>query len=153
MDMSLRQVGAIDLAALLADADALANLAAGGFNVVTRNYMYNGATWDRWRNPIVFKSLSAVVITSETTIWTPTAGKKFRFMGGLITQGVATGAVTLKDNTAGSTILILPPHTIAQAVAFSLGGNGILSAAANNVLTATGASTETLTGFIYGTEE
>lgn len=115
--------------------------------------VFNGATWDRLRAPNVFKNLSAVVITSETTIWTPAAGKKFRLMGFCLTQGVATGAVVLKDNTAGTTILIIPPQTIAVAFASPPMGNGILSAAANNVLTATGASTETLTGFVFGTEE
>jgi hypothetical protein len=153
MDMALKQVGGIDLAALLADADAMANLAAGVLPVQARNVLFNGATWERWRNPNVFKSPSAVVITSETTIWTPGAGKKFRLMGGVITQGVVTGAITFKDNTAGATIIIIPPNTIGVAIAFALGGNGFLSAAANNVLTATGASTETVTGFLFGCEE
>jgi hypothetical protein len=116
-------------------------------------YMFNGSTWDRTRNPNVFKSLSAVVVTTETTIWTPTSGKKFRLMGFCLAQGVATGAVTLKDNTAGTTILVIPQNTVGVAVCSPVLGNGILSAAANNVLTATGASTETLTGFVFGTEE
>lgn len=114
---------------------------------------FNGATWDRLRIPTVFKSLNAVVITSETTIWTPGASKKFRLMGFCLAQGVATGAVTLKDNTAGSTILIIPPNTIGVTFVSPPMGNGILSAAQNNVLTATGASTETLTGYVFGTEE
>lgn len=116
-------------------------------------FKFNGSTWDRERTPNVFKTLSAVVITSETTIWTPAGGKKFRLMGFCLAQGVATGAVTLKDNTAGSTILIIPPNTIGVYMISPPMGNGILSAAANNVLTATGASTETLTGFVFGTEE
>lgn len=116
-------------------------------------YNYNGASWDRQRTPVVFKILNAVVITSETTIWTPTAGKKFRLMGYVLTQGVATGAVILKDNTAGATIYIIPPNTIGVVIPQANLGNGILSAAANNVLTATGASTETLTGVVFGTEE
>lgn len=102
--------------------------------------------------PTVFKNLNAVTITSETTIWTPAAGKKFRLMGFVLTQGTATGNVTLKDNTAGTTILIIPATTLGQPLSMAL-GNGILSAAANNVLTATGVSTETISGFVYGTEE
>lgn len=105
------------------------------------------------RTPNVFKNVSAVVITSETTVWTPAAGKKFRLMGFVITQGVAAGAITLKDNTAGTTILVIPQHTLAAALASPPMGNGILSAAAGNVLTATGASTETITGYFFGTEE
>jgi hypothetical protein len=114
--------------------------------------LFNGATFDRPRTPNVFKTLSAVVITSETAIWTPASGKKFRLMGFMLAQGVATGAVTFKDNTAGTTILIMPQHTVGVGMVVYL-GNGILSAAANNVLTATGVSTETLTGFVFGTEE
>lgn len=111
-----------------------------------------GATLAFQRTPKVFKPLSAVVITNETTIWTPTSGKKFRLMGGYLAQGVATGAITLRDNTSGTTILIVPQNTVGVGVAFDL-GNGILSAAANNLLTAQGASTETITGYVYGTEE
>lgn len=132
----------------LATSSTLYSLLSGALGLV-----FNGVSWDRRRAPVIFKPLSAVVITSETTIWTPASGKKFRLMGGCLTQGVATGAVTLKDNTAGSTILVLPPHTIAVAKDFNLGELGILSGAADRVLTATGASTETLTGFIFGTEE
>ncbi len=40
--------------------------------------------------------------------------------------------------------VVIPPPSL---------GNGILSGAANNVLTATGASTETITGVVFGTEE
>lgn len=117
------------------------------------SYLYNGASWDRQRVPIVFKNLSAVLITAETTIWTPTAGKKFRLMGFCLAQGVVTGAITLKDNTAGTTILIIPQNTIGVSFCSPAVGNGILSATINNVLTATGAATETITGFIFGTEE
>ncbi len=128
---------------------ALLNQAA----VVAKNMVFNGASWDRLRTPNVFKLLSAVVITSETTIWTPAAGKKFRLMGFLLTQGILTGSVALRDNTGGTIIFRIPPNTIAVVIPDVLFGNGILSAAANNVLTATGASGETLDGTIFGTEE
>src|SRR6267142_7037628 len=119
------------------------------------NNLWNGAAWERQRAVNVFKNVNALVITSESTVWTPTSGKKFRLMGMCLTQGVVTGTVTLKDNTAGTTILLIPPNTIGTSSCHYLGiaGNGILSAAVNNVLTATGASTETITGFFFGTEE
>lgn len=117
------------------------------------DYIWNGSAWDRYRSPSAFKNVSAVLITAEATIWTPAAGKKFRLIGYCLTQGVVTGAVTLKDNTAGTTILIIPQNTIGVSQCGSLGTNGILSAAANNVLTATGTATETITGYFYGTEE
>lgn len=112
----------------------------------------DGTHADRMRTPNVFKNLSAVVITNETTIWTPASGKKFRIMGVVLDQGVASGVVTLRDNTAGSTILLLPAEPVGTNTYFTI-GNGILSAAANNVLTAQGVATETLTGFVFGTEE
>lgn len=123
--------------------------------VDTWNYLFNGVNWERQRAAIIFKNINALVITSESTVWTPISGKRFRLMGMCLTQGVVTGAVTLKDNTAGATILIIPPNTLGASSCHYLGipGNGILSAAINNVLTATGASTETITGFFFGTEE
>lgn len=112
------------------------------------------ATADRLRTPTTFKNFSdAAIGAGEVAIWTPAAGKKFRLMGYVVTQGVATGLVTLRDNTAGTTILTIPPHTIGVALAGPNMGNGILSAAANNVLTAQGVATETLSGYVFGTEE
>lgn len=133
--------------------DAMAPAAAANGPMAAAAMLFNGSTFDRPRTPLVFKTLSAVVITSETTIWTPASGKKFRLMGFMLAQGVATGAVTLKDNTAGTTIFIIPAHTVGVIIPCPNLGNGILSAAANNVLTATGVSTETLTGVVFGTEE
>ena len=112
----------------------------------------DGATYVARRTPSVFKPLAAVLITSQTTIWTPASGKKFRLMGFVITQGVLAGNITLKDNTSGTTILVIPSTPVGQPLNVPL-GNGILSAAANNVLTATGSATETISGFCYGTEE
>lgn len=133
--------------------DALATLAQGVLRVLAENMLFNGSGFDRQRTPAVFKSLSAALVTAETTIWTPAAGKKFRLMGYAIAQGTVTGAVTLRDNTAGPTILVIPQNTVGVASIAPPLGNGILSAAANNVLTAQGASTETITGFVFGTEE
>jgi hypothetical protein len=100
----------------------------------------------------VFKSVAATVITSETTIWTPTSGKKFRFRGFALTQGVATGNITVKDGSGGSTILTIPATPTGQPLVVDL-GRGILSAAANNLLRMIGVSTETISGFVYGNEE
>lgn len=116
--------------------------------------VFNGQTFTRLRTPGVYKSLNAVVVTSETTIWTPSAGRKFRLMGGNLTGGVAAGNVVLKDNTAGSALpIVLPFGIIGQNIPFVVGGNGYLSSTAGNLLTATGASTQTLSGWVYGTEE
>lgn len=117
------------------------------------NWVSNGTTFDMLYTPNVWKAFSATVITTETTIWTPTSGKKFRLMGYVITQGVVTGNITVKDNTAGTTILVIPANTIGVPQISPRMGNGILSAAANNVLTFTGASTETVSGYVFGTED
>jgi hypothetical protein len=113
--------------------------------------VYDGSAWVPQLTPTVFKPLSAVLITGETTIWTPTGGKKFRVMGFVITQTVLTGNVTIRDNTAGTTILVIPAAPVGQSQNISL-GNGILSGAINNVLTAQGVATEVISGFVYGQE-
>lgn len=112
--------------------------------------VYDGAAAVLQRTPSTFKPLAAINTNAEITAWTPTSGKKFRLMGGTIAVSV-TGNVTIKDNTGGTTIAIFPgiantPFT------FSM-GNGILSAAANNVLTMTGPGGSTVSGTIFGTEE
>lgn len=114
---------------------------------------FNGNTVARLRSPTVFKSLNAVAVGSEVTIWTPASGKKFRIMGFVLTSGTAGGTVALKDNTAGTTILQIPLSTVGATVVSPPMGNGILSATANNVLTATGVATQTISGYVFGTEE
>lgn len=115
---------------------------------------YNGQTLTRVRSPNKFVALNNLVVTTETTIWTPAAGKKFRLMGYVLTGGVAAGNVVLKDNTGGTSLpLILPFGSVGATIVSPPMGNGIVSATANNVLTATGASTQTLSGYLFGTEE
>ncbi len=103
--------------------------------------------------PNVFKTLAAVVITSETIIWTPTSGKRFRVLGFLLAQGVATGAVTLRDGVAGRTLFVIPAHTLNVIIPINNLGGGLLSGDINRSLTAQGVSTETLSGTIWGIEE
>lgn len=90
-------------------------------------------------------NLNAVVVTTETTILAPTAGKRFQIVGFFLTGGVVAGNVLLKDNTGGTTILILPFGAAGQTLIDDV---DIESAAVNNVLTATGAATQTLSGYI-----
>lgn len=112
-----------------------------------------GSPSEMLRTPNIFKPIAAAVISPEVAIWTPAAGKKFRFMGIYFAEGVITGAILLKDGVAGATIFRLPAITINVGTMFLLPGNGILSAAVNNALTATGVATETLDGTVFGTEE
>lgn len=117
---------------------------------------FNGQAISRTRAPGKFIPLNAVAINAETTIWTPASGRKFRLMGYQLTALGAAGNVVLKDNTAGASLPIVLPFGAIGAnlsVAYPGMGNGILSAAANNVLTATGAASQTLSGYLLGTEE
>ncbi len=115
---------------------------------------WNGSFVAASRVPVIFKTLSAVAIATEATIWTPTAGKKFRLMGGNIASSVV-GNVTLRDNTAGTIIAVVPCGVagVAYPIFGPNAGNGILSAVVNNLLTATGPALATLSGNVFGTEE
>jgi len=108
------------------------------------------------RTPNVFKTASVSATASgNTAVWTPTSGKKFRLMRFQITGTniVATAAtvitISFQDATTGmdvGTYDILMPTTVGNTallfggVEFNSGwvdlGNGVISAAANNVLNA-----------------
>jgi hypothetical protein len=105
------------------------------------------------RQPSVFKPFSGTVITTETAIWTPGSGLSFRLMGFVVTQGVLTGDITVRDGLAGSTILVIPATPTGQPLPFTLGAVGILSGTPDNALTFQGSATETVSGFVYGAEE
>lgn len=114
--------------------------------------LWNGAAWQRARVPIIFKTVALTAATAETTVWTPGSNKKFRVMGMFLNAGAAT-TLTFKDNTAGTTIIEgYASATAAENLNFG-GMGGILSAAANNVLTVTRGSSAALYGMIWGTEE
>lgn len=102
------------------------------------------------RAPTVWKSFSSLLLLTSQTIWTPASGKKFRLMGYAVTSSVLGGAITLKDG--GNTILIIPALVTTAAVVDGW-VDGILSQAANNSLSAIGSLTQTMTGYVYGTEE
>ena len=128
---------------------------SGAFNGITYPFIYNGTGsngWDRPRTPVTFKTIAAVAVTAGTpvAIWTPTSGKKFRVMGFMLSLSVA-GSVILKDAT--TEILRTPLMAAGIGQASPPMGNGILSAAANNVLNADVSATGSVSGFVFGTEE
>lgn len=118
-------------------------------------YVFTAPNWEEQRSPSVFKPFASTAITAGTgaTIWTPAAGKKFRVMGVSISTSVA-GQLLFGDNLVGTVIARSP--TLAAGAAWQLGaadmGNGILSAAANNVLKLDG-PTGNVMGMVWGTEE
>lgn len=143
--------GVLDPAAL---ADALANpttLTLGALGLV---YAPSGGTaqWDRLRTPNVFKTVSLSSGTAETTIWTPASGRKFRLMGFWFKVGSTAAVLTFKDGSGGATIFVGGATGNDNTGAVNL-GNGILSAAANNVLTVTRSGSTTLDGTVWGVEE
>lgn len=120
--------------------------------IVVSTMLFNGATWDRPRTPNVFKTFSLAASSAEQTIWTPTAGKKFRLMGFVLTINTLAATVTFRDNTAGSTIFVTAGPA-ASVIEPSGLGNGILSATINNVLTIQASAVSALVGTVWGTEE
>jgi hypothetical protein len=133
-----------------APVDALTPIS--GAEILGYGFDFNGTTWDRERAPNVVKGVALSAATAETTIWTPTSGKKFRLMGLILTAGAAT-TLTFKDNTAGTTLFTLRLGADAPfALTPTMLGNGVLSAAANNVLTVTRGTSATLDGIVVGQE-
>lgn len=115
--------------------------------------VFNGQSDSRARSPNIFININNLGIATEQTIWTPASGRKFRLMGYVLESGTVGGNVLLKDNTGGTTKLIIPFGAANGVIVSPPMGNGILSVAANNVLTATGSATQTLSGYVFGTEE
>ena len=106
-------------------------------------------TLEPLRTPSIFKSAVATA-SGNTAVWTPTTGKKFRLLRFMLVltdeaaQAVA-GDITVKFQDATTDIGIsLPVYVPAAAIGSPIGeawtsgwidlGNGIVSAAANNVL-------------------
>jgi hypothetical protein len=142
--------GVLDPAAL---ADATANPTTLGLGALLLGLAPSGGAmrWDRRRFPNVFKTFDLSSATAETTIWTPGGGRKFRLMG-LVFGGGGSSKLTFRDGTGGTAIL-LAQNTANQGFWLDLGPLGILSGAADNVLTVTRGSATALHGTVYGTEE
>jgi hypothetical protein len=130
-----------------ADSDNLSPALALG----VASWRLQGATLERERGPNVFKVVALTAGTAETTIWTPAGGKKFRLMGFLLTCG-AGSTLTFKDNTAGTTIFAARGATDTPISPNGM-GNGILSGAADRLLTVTRGTSCTLDGVVWGVEE
>jgi len=159
-DLQLSQRGLVQVtpAAAIAAADGSSNTLNGlqdgsatGRAILSAIELFNGSTWDRWRVSTTFKVVALSADTAEATIWTPTSSKKFRLIRAVLTASAQT-ILTFKDNTGGSTIAVVE---LAANVPFTLdlGPNGILSAAANNVLTVTRGTSAILNGTLEGCEE
>lgn len=121
---------------------------------ISYGMLYDGATWDKERTPTIFKPFgpTAIAVGVGATIWTPAAGKKFRLMGWTISSNVAS-AFIFGDNAVG-TVILRTGAVAANAESLSPDiGNGILSAAANNVLKLDVTAPGNVAGTVFGTEE
>lgn len=135
-------------------------------------YMWDGAGWERVRVANVFKRFQTTSSASNATVWTPATGKKFRlikliieFSENVSTAGSNNAAYEMLDGGTlilpSTGIFFIPTAAVTtgygnQRVVFDYGPNGILSAAANNVLGFTLSSalaTGVCTVFTMGTEE
>ena len=160
-DLQLDQKGRISV--VLGQADGTANAgvsaqndglsaATGGITAIAEQYLWNGASFDRARTPVVFKQISNVAVVSGVpqTIWTPAAGKKFRLMGFVVSLSVA-GFILFED----SGVQLIRTGALAAGIAIASPpmGNGILSALANNVLQVDVNANGNVNGFVFGTEE
>lgn len=121
---------------------SVAAIAAWGFG-------FNGVSWDRKRVPSIVKTV-ATQASGNTALWTPASGKKFRLQRIMVqitsdaaTSGGADITIDLKDGSStstGVTFTVFVPAVAATTFSpgFQIGwldfGNGVLSAAANNVL-------------------
>lgn len=132
-------------------------------------FAFNGTTWDKVRTCTTFKTATATA-SGNTALWTPASGKKFRLMRLYVTvsatntiAAVTNEIITFQDGATAMSIRFDASvgTTAAAGEDFSSGwvdlGNGILSAAANNVLNlnlgtavATGPG---VTATVCGTEE
>jgi len=127
-------------------------IGAGDVNAI--NSLYNGTNFDMRRcvklNKLYNGSLASGV---EATVWTPGSGKKFRILFISFTADAA-GFYSLKDNTAGTTVIGFRIAANAQVV-YSFPPNGLLSASANNVLSIVNgtAGAASITINVLGTEE
>jgi hypothetical protein len=121
--------------------------------LATFPYGFNGTSWDKVRVANISKDISAVTVTTITTLWTPGVGKKFRLMGGTLSCSTAV-SILFEDNTAGAIIFRTPKLLVDTPYTFEVnGGQGFLSAVANNVLKATSSAAGVITGTLFGTEE
>lgn len=105
------------------------------------------------RTPATFKDLSAVTITSITTLWTPASGKTVQFMGGCISVSAQCN-VLFEDHSAGAGNFVFRTPMLYPGAAYNFYlGNGRRFSAADRVLKATASAAATITGTIYGTED
>lgn len=132
----------------------IVSVTGAGLTLAVCPGLFNGTGLDRARTPFVFKPFAATAIVAGTglTVWTPAAGKKFRLMGWSLSTNTAADLI-FGDNLAATVIYRTGVQQVNTVVNSPDIGNGILSAAANNVLKLDVSVGATVGGTVWGTEE
>jgi hypothetical protein len=92
--------------------------------------------------------------SGDNIVWTPTAGKKFRILGGMIVcGGTATNVYLKDDDTQISPTFVLVANQILPLDGYFNKSNGILSATADNVLNINLSAANAVAVWICGVEE
>lgn len=128
----------------------------GDYMPATGSMGYAGTnSWDRLRVANVVKDIASTAVTAGTpvTVWTPTAGKKFRLLGWSLSLSVA-GSIIFKYG-AGSVTLFRTPAVAAAGITDNPPGfgNGTMPNAANDVLKIDVTASGNVAGFVFGMEE
>lgn len=138
-----------------------------GILVTAVNYVRNFAGgYEVTRTPVVYKNNVCAAAPATTDIWAPTAGKKFRVLGGFITMSgliaaAATRNIQLVEETAGTVIMqasvTIPVLGFNLCIPFNLRPNGYLSSTVTKKLQAVTSGGTYTTGVdsvsVWGTEE
>lgn len=138
---------------------ALLNMALG-YAADSTTVLKKNFTPDKWKSSVI------AAAPATTDIWTPTAGYKFRVLGGVICMGglIAAAAVrnlTLIEETAGTVVMrtsiTIPVLGNNIAIPFTLGPSGFLASTADKKLQCVTAGATYTAGqdsvYVYGTEE
>lgn len=98
---------------------------------------YNGSTFDRFRaaNKFTYFGIANTANASETLVYTPASGKKFRLLSiQITTSGTSTGRLFLRDGSGVNNNFMAVGVEIANNNFTFDFQNGYLSKAANNSL-------------------
>jgi hypothetical protein len=143
-------------AAIRAATDASVSSATKALNTLAQLTVNVVTTADAQglRVPYIFKTIAAVSIIAGTgaTIWTPSAGKKVRLIGWALSVSAAA-ALEFHDNVIGTPIMKSPLLAAGGVDHHEALSQGVILAAANNVLKLDTTANAIVTGMVWGTQE
>lgn len=119
----------------------------------TSHYI-GGGLWERVRIAKIFKDVPATSITAGTpiTVWTPTAGTRFRLLGFALSTTVNT-SIIFKYGASNTTIFRTPLIAANNHIVCLQLGNGVMPGAVNDALKLDVVASATVAGFVCGVEE